>query len=84
MYIKIGLTTKKNPNVWQKSDEFFGTRLNQFEFSTSLTYRIRQNDKMTLKNPPEIALWNKKKEKQQFGGKFGIRLSQPLKKNMIK
>ena len=37
---------------------------------------------MTLKKTPEIALWNKKKEKQQFGGKFGIRLSQPLKKKI--
>ena len=59
---------------------FWGTFRNQFEFSTSLTYRIRQNYKMTLKKPQKLLCEIKKKEKQQFGGKFGIRLSQPLKK----
>ena len=83
MYIKIGLTTKKKPNVWQKSVwVFWGTYRNQFEFSTSLTYRIRQNDKMTLKKPQKLLCEIKKKEKQQFGGKFGIRLSQPPEKKI--
>jgi len=36
------------------------------------------------KNPQKLLCEIKKKEKQQFGGKFGIRLLQPLKKNMIK
>ena len=80
MYIKIGLTTKKNlmygKNLWVS----WGTYRNQFEFSTSLTYRIRQNDKMTLKKPQKLLCEIKKKEKQQFGGKFGIRLSQPPEK----
>jgi len=35
---------------------------------------------MTLKKPQKLLCEIKKKEKQQFGGKFGIRLSQPLKK----
>jgi len=82
MYIKIWANHQKNPNVWQKSVRvFWGTFRNQFEFSTSLTYRIRQNYKMTpKKNPQKLLCEIKKKEKQQFGGKFGIRLSQPPEK----
>jgi len=44
-------------------NEFFmGTFRNQFEFSTSLTYRIRQNDKMTLKKPQKLLCEIKKRK----------------------
>ena len=42
---------------------FWGTFRNQFEFSTSLTYRIRQNYKMTLKKPQKLLCEIKKKRK---------------------
>ena len=71
MYIKIGLTTKTNlmygKNLWV----FWGTYRNQFEFSTSLTYRIRQNDKMTLKKPQKLLCEIKKKKSNNLEENLG-------------
>jgi len=71
MYIKIGLTTKKNlmygKNLWVS----WGTYRNQFEFSTSLTYRIRQNDKMTLKKPQKLLCEIKKKKSNNLEENLG-------------
>ena len=50
---------------------FWGTYRNQFEFSTSLTYRIRQNDKMTLKKTQKLLCEIKKKKSNNLEENLG-------------